>query len=191
MIAELSQQIEEVLKKNPQGLSEYELINCLQALENNEFDKLDLQDSLVLFQTHFVLFHCLYLLNDQGLAAQGYCLQISPMKICMQPYSQSFTEELAETDGLRDYYLDLTNLQNTDKEGAEQLINSFWQKYLAAEDRLAALAVLGLEDDDVEYEQIKQRYRQLAMENHPDRGGCKQIFSDIAQAMDTLKRYYQ
>ena len=191
MIAQLSQQIEGLLKQNPKGLSEYELISCLQKLENNDFDKLDLQDSLVLFQTHFVLFHCLYLLKDQGLAAQSYCLQISPMKICMRAYSQSFTEELAETDDLRDYYLDLTHLQSTDKAGAEQLINSFWQKYLAAEDRLEALAVLGLAEDGVGYEQIKQRYRELAMENHPDRGGCEQIFADIGQAMDTLKRYYQ
>jgi len=191
VITELSQQIEAILIQNPQGLSEYELINCLQALENNDFDKLDLQDSLVLFQTHFVLFHCLHLLNDQGLAAQSYCLQISPMKIRMRAYSQSFNEELTKTDGLRDYYLDLRHLQNTDKEGAEQLINSFWQKYLAAEDRLEALAVLGLEEEGVGYEQIKQRYRQLAMENHPDRGGCERVFADIAQAMDTLKRYYQ
>ena len=191
MIAQLSQQIEDVLKQNPQGLSEYELISCLQKLENNVFNELDLQDSLVLFQTHFMLFHCLYLLKDQGLAAQSYCLQINPMKICLQAYSQSFTEELAETDGLHDYYLDLTHLQNADKEGAEQLINSFWQKYLAAEDRVEALAVLGLEEEGLEFEQIKQRYRQLAMENHPDRGGCEQTFTDIGQAMDTLKRYYQ
>lgn len=176
--------------ENPQGLSEYDLISNLKKEPESEINKANLQDSLELFQTHFMISHCLYLLRDNGLSEEKYCLQISPLNICLLPYAKSMTEELAESDPLRDYYLDLSHLENTDAEAAENLITSFWHKFVVASDRAEALAVLGL-DEGASFEQIKSRYRQLAMKKHPDRGGCQHTFSKINQAMDILKGYYQ
>lgn len=189
LIPYLSQKIENILKTNPQGLSEYDLISNLQKDAESEISKVNLQDTLELFQIHFMVSHCLYLLRDNGLSEEKYCLQISPLKINLLPYTKSMTEELAEDDHLRQYYLDLSNLENTDAESAENLISSFWHKFVASTDRVDALAVLGLEDG-VSFEKVKLRYRQLAMENHPDRGGCHQTFTDINQAMEVLKAYY-
>jgi DNA-J related protein/DnaJ domain len=190
LIPYLSRKIKKILVSSPQGISEYELISRLQKEPENEISEINLQNSLELFQVHFMVSHCLYLLRDNWLADEQYCLQISPLKISLLPYSKSMTEELAERDPLRDYYLDLSHLENTDADAAENLINSFWHKFVAAADRVEALAVLGL-DDGVSFEQVKSRYRQLAMGNHPDRGGCQHTFSNISQAMDVLRSYYQ
>jgi len=190
LIPYLLNKIEIIIKKNPQGLSEYELISQLKKEPDNDLDKINLLDSLELFQIHFMVMHCLYLLRDRWFAEQTYCLQINPMRISLMAYSGSMREELSEVDGLRAYYLDLSHLENADAESVNQLISSFWEKYIAEPDRLEALAVLELEDG-VSFDQIKQRYRHLAMESHPDRGGCGQYFSEITQAMNTLKMYYQ
>ena len=190
LISYLTGKIEKILKQNSEGISEYELISGLKKESDSELSDVNLQDSLELFQIHFMVSHCLYLLKDRWLAEEKYCLQISPLKISLLPYAKSMKEELAETDHLRAYYLDLSHLENTDADDAENLITSFWQKYAAATGRVEALAALGLEDG-VSFEQVKSRYRQLAMENHPDRGGCSHKFASINQAMETLKSYYQ
>lgn len=190
LIPYLINKIEIILKKNPQGISEYELISHLKKEPDNDLEQINLQDSLELFQIHFMVMHSLYSLRDRWLAEKTHSLQISPMLICVMAYSAGSKEELTEIDHLRAYYLDLSHLENTDAEAADNLISSFWEKYIASPDRLDALAMLGL-DEGVSFEQIKLRYRQLAMEIHPDRGGCSRRFADITQAMNTLKTYYQ
>jgi DnaJ-class molecular chaperone len=48
------------------------------------------------------------------------------------------------------------------------------------------LAVLGL-NETASFADIKNRYRQLANENHPDKGGSPAEFDRIQQAYDRLK----
>ena len=186
----LTDKIEIILKENSSGLSEYELISELKPVLEQQFEVLDLQDSHQLFQIHFMVLHCLYKLRDRWLEGQVASLQINPMKISLLPYSKSMKDELAEADQLRNYYLDLNHLHNTDAEAAENLITDFWVKFAASSDHLDALAVLDLEHG-VSYEKIKTKYRQLAMYNHPDRGGSAERLAVINQAMDVLKRYYR
>jgi len=178
------------LGQSTEALSEYQLISLLRDDHVDVFASADLQNSFDLFQVHFLLFHCLYRLRDQWLDENKACLQIDPLKISRLPYSQSQQEALAVSDSLRTYYLDLSHLEQTSADDAEKLINDFWTKFVASADRSDALKTMELEEG-VSYEQIKARYRLLAMQHHPDRGGSAEKLAEVNQAMDILKRYNQ
>lgn len=185
--------IETLLLQNKKGVSEYELITALQNQQGDALGTLNglsLQDTYELFQIHFMVFHCLYQIKDRWLSEEKYCLNIDPIKITLLPYVKSLSEEIVTADPLRSYYLDLANFETTDAEAAEDLIASFWKKFVVADDRQAALLVFGLEDG-VDFERIKQQYRQLAMDHHPDRGGDSLKLAEINQAMRVLKNYYR
>ena len=190
MVDDLILTIEQILAGTPDALSEYELISLLRDSHGDIFKTADLQNSFELFQVHFLLFHCLYRLRDRWLNENKACLQIDAMKINRLAYSQNNREALVVSDALRAYYLDLSHLEQTTEEDAESLINDFWLKFAAAEDRSDALKTLELEDG-VSFDQIKLQYRQLAMQHHPDRGGSAEKLADVNQAMDVLKRYYR
>lgn len=190
MLDSLLHQIEQILQKYSHGLSEYELISELRKNPEKLFDDVDLQNAHALFQTHFLLFHCLYLLRDQWLNEKKAFLQIDTMKIYCLPYTQKCSDEITTEDSMRSYYLDISRLEQTTAEDADELINQFWQKFVAQKDRHEALKTLELEED-VGFEQIKARYKQLVMQHHPDRGGSASHLAAINQAMDVLKRYYQ
>ncbi len=59
------QHLLKVLLLHPAGLSEFELIQKLEAEEQPGFEKDCLKGNLSLFQTHFFLFHSLYQLSEQ------------------------------------------------------------------------------------------------------------------------------
>ena len=44
--------------------------------------------------------------------------------------------------------------------------------------------------EPVEPQTIRKRYRELAFEHHPDRGGSAEKLATINEAMDTLRVYY-
>lgn len=190
MINLLLNKIEIIVQENANGISEYDLISELRSDDEIKLDMTNLQEPHQLFQIHFLVQHCLYILRDRWLAEESGCLQITPVKVSLLPYSKSMREALAETDELRRYYLNLDHLKDTDAEMAEDLLTKFWVKYAASADKLEALAVFGL-DEGAGFEEIKIRYRQLALRNHPDKGGSSEQFSIINQAMDTLNRYYK
>jgi len=190
MIDILIAQVEQVLQSSTDGLSEFEMLKAIKALPDSQLDELDMQDSHSLFRAHFLLFHCLYRLRDQWLAEQRWHLQIDVLSIRVLPYHSEVSAELVVADELRDYYLDWANFEQTTADDAEDLINQFWQKFLAQDDRSEALNTLELADD-ADFDQIKQQYRQLAMKYHPDRGGSATRLAAINRAMDTLKRYYR
>jgi hypothetical protein len=53
-------------------------------------------------------------------------------------------------------------------------------------DRSRALEVLGL-DGDVDIDALKRRFRALARDHHPDRGGAPQDFHDLQAAYEVLR----
>ncbi len=59
------QQLQEMLRAYPAGISEYELIRALSSAGESRFDADCLCNNLSLFQTHFFLFHNLYQLHEQ------------------------------------------------------------------------------------------------------------------------------
>ncbi len=181
------QQLLEVLRAHPAGISEYALIRTLDSASESPFGTDCLRNNLSLFQTHFFLFHNLYQLHDQLWHSDGIHLEIGPLCIQLLPGNDNPTPTLSVHNPLRDYYLDIDNLNNTDADGVELLLGKFWQRFVRDDDRHNALTVLEL-SDPVDWATIKTRHRRLAMQHHPDRGGDEQRLQAINAAMNVLAR---
>ena len=127
-----------LLQEKPEGCSEYELIQQLKRRHSTHVPNLPLTDKLVLFRTHFLVFNALYLLRDRLWAEGSGHLQISPLHVQLLPYAGA-NAGLAEQDALRAYYLDLSNLRDTDEDDVERLLASFWTRMQGSDEKRAAL----------------------------------------------------
>ena len=182
--------LHQLLLDAPEGLGEYALLKALRERRVEPLPEGPLSDPLILFRCHFLLFNALYRLRDRlnggGLAQ----LQIQPLCIRLLPW-QAGQQALAEDDALRAYYLDESQL-GTSAEEVEDLLASFWVRQAAPSDRARALALLKLEDDgELSRRRIRDRYRRLAAEHHPDRGGDARRMVELNEAMEILERYYR
>lgn len=187
---DLAEQVLQLLQTAPDGLAEYALIQQLKAGHSGHLPNLPLTDKLVLFRTHFLLFNALYRLRDTLWQQQAHLLQISPLCIQLLPYQPGISA-LSENDALRDYYLNLDNLRDTDERDVERLLASFWTRMQGGEEKQAALGLFELDDEKpLDMTRIKHRYRQLVSQHHPDRGGSTERLQSINKAMEILERYY-
>jgi DnaJ-class molecular chaperone len=69
------------------------------------------------------------------------------------------------------------------------MLKSFWQKYIAQDDKKEALDVLEL-PTNADAKMIKAQYRRLAQKYHPDKGGCAEMFTKIGQAKTVLDKIF-
>lgn len=176
-------------------LSEYQLIKIL----NQQGWDLSINsvDSLRLFTSHFLVFNALYRLQVDYWKKQQRYLAISALSIFLHPKienndggtSNSLTGYAADTE-LRDYYLDTSQLEAASEESVNAMLNQFWEHYIATDESSEALQFFSLEHPTTQKE-IKQRYRTLAMEHHPDRGGKPEIFQKVNWAFGVLQRVYK
>ncbi len=169
--------------------SEHQILSMLvaQGLLSADYGR----DSLALFQAHFLVMNALYTIQKLEKVA-GKQLQISALKIQWLPAGQSSAghgEIKLHDHSLSDYYLNFDNFNRASQDSVEELLNSFWTRYIAQDNKCAALAVLDLEGCN-EFAVIKKRYRQLAMQHHPDRGGDARQLANINDAYETLKRCF-
>ncbi len=186
----LEQACLELLSQYRGGISEYQLLKRLRDDEYALLPRLELDDHLGLFQTHFLLFHTLYRLRDRLYAEQHSVLHISALLIELSDY-QAGEAALCEADPLRDYYLDLANLETTGEADVVALLTNFWRRLQLGEpDRIAAaLEVLELEAAE-DFEQIKRQYKRLVMSHHPDRGGEGAKMHALNEALEVLRLHY-
>lgn len=166
-----------------QEYSEYEILKALR--EQDIFQQPELDNTFSLFHQHFLLFHCLYRLQLELLQQQQGILVISPLSISRHAYQHSRQQQPAQHDPLCEYYLDLQHLHKTTAQDVDDLIRQFWQRLGNTEQRQQALATLGL-SEQASTQEIKQRYRRLAMRHHPDRGGDAATLQLIHAAMKIL-----
>ncbi len=151
----------------------------------------ELTDKTSLYQKHFLLFHYLYRLNC-FLSEKNLMLTISPLKIQLLNTSNGQgvsdkTDVLSDHDPLKVFYLNKENLNLSHEEVAE-MQQAFWQKYLAIDQKSAALKLLNLVGvEEISLEVIKKQYRRLANEHHPDKGGNEEYFVELQKAYQTLK----
>jgi len=174
LLGTLQERLLACLRAQAVGLTEYELIRQLRADGVEPFAGSRLREPLSLFQTHFLLFHCLYRLRDR-LAEQDEWLRIHCLDIGLEPLATAPVGNRcpAASDPLRAYYLDLRRLETMDAAAVEALLAEFrtrMRRNAEAGGREQALAELGLADP-VNAAVIDRRYRQLAQRHHPDRGG--------------------
>ncbi|MDP2155819.1 MAG: DNA-J related domain-containing protein [Sulfuricella sp.] len=174
-----------ILRAHPDGLSEHNLIRKL-ANDDPAFGPDAYTDELSLFQCHFILYHHLYRLRDDLWNDRQGDLAIHCLKIALHPYPDDAGRLPATPDPLRDYYLDLTHLEKTGKQEVLELLDTFWLRFVRHDQRAEALAALGLADP-VDDPEIKRRYRELAMEHHPDRSGEVEKLQAINAAMELLE----
>lgn len=179
----------ELLRRYPDGISEYSLLKRLRGEEYALFPRLRLGDNLGLFQSHFLLFHALYRLRDRLHAGQQGHLAISALIIELDDY-QGGVSALSESDPLRDYYLDLSNLDETGEADVAELLSNFWRGLRLDSGKVdEALGVLELEGAE-DYAQVKAQYRRLVMQHHPDRGGEAVKMHALNEALEVMRRHF-
>ncbi|MBF0611168.1 MAG: DnaJ domain-containing protein [Magnetococcales bacterium] len=175
-----------ILQRHPQGIKEYDLLQECRQRGLPILNESSLLDTLVLFQVHFLLFHFLYLLKGKLLREKTGDLAIHCLSIQLHPWPGENGTIPALGDPLASYYLTLDHLENTNRQQVDDLLNGFWKQFNAWDNRKDALALLDLQDP-VDQSTIHQRYRQLALIHHPDKGGDGEKFRKITQAMAYLR----
>jgi len=176
--------VDGLLHQHPAGLSEHQLLRLLCDAGHLPFLGASPWEPHALFCAHFLLFHALYRLRDRAWKAQQAHLEIRPLNIRWQPYHGG-QGGLARPDALREYYLDLSNLEQTSARDVDELLAAFWARFQRQDQRAEALMELGL-SDPVDDATIKRTYRQLVMRHHPDRGGETERLQVINAALRAL-----
>lgn len=189
------------------GISEYEIISILQKRPYRILNEHALSDSLLLFQTHFIVFHVLYSLRKQWRESKVGELDIGPSLIKLNPLhlasanidvGESKGTNIQAPDPLADYYLDWQNLASTQQTDVDELLSHFWQKMagnnlhfeLSQDELNKAKSRLEISSTkDITLIQLKQQYRKLQHQYHPDKGGSIEISQLILQAYTTLHKY--
>jgi DnaJ-domain-containing protein 1 len=97
-------------------------------------------------------------------------------------------------DKLRAYYLDWTNLSDTDQLQVEALLDSFWMAFSGMpsqvqDNNMSLQQALDLLDLTAPYssQQLKQQYRKMLHIHHPDKGGNNGQTVQLHNAYERLK----
>ena len=160
------------------GVSEYELIEILKKAPYQFFDDASLREPLMLFKTHFIVFHALYQLKRRWIEQGEGVLDIHTLNIKLNQEnahsdnnsahddynsahsdndkkSQEKAGAITEADTLAEYYLDWGNFEKADRKSVDALLNAFWQRMASGnahtfeqEDIADAHALLGLPQDE-------------------------------------------
>jgi DnaJ-domain-containing protein 1 len=178
-----------LIREFPLGLTEYDLIQRLQE-RDDRFAFADESPELALFRKHFLVMNALYQLQSELFAAGTY-LSISPLDIRLEPAQTSkLAAPPAQTAApLREYYLNWDSFMQTGHADVAAMLRRFHERYLALDERLQAMQTLDL-PADAPWDAIKQTYRRLAAQHHPDKGGDPARFRAVRAAYEILLRCY-
>jgi DnaJ-domain-containing protein 1 len=182
----LLQAIDQLLSINPAGLSEYELMAALDKQHSDLFPKPNFSEKVLLFQHHFMLRHCLYRLQNEYAHLGDFRLEIGLSRLVKHPVT-SPKQDLERHDPLREYYLNLSNMNKESESSIESLLNSFWTRLSHFNAAPEAHKTLGLTGNE-SHQEKQQRYRKLAQKHHPDKGGNAQEFDRIQQAWKSIRK---
>lgn len=175
--------------------NEHQIIKHLQANKVPPFDNFSLADTKDLFSAHFLCMHALYHLKNHYQLSKRFTLIIRSVQIQRItldepiPVCEASQKALETTDPLESYYLDSTHYFETQEDEINDLLKSFWQKYVAQDNKTEALAVLEL-PANADAKMVKAQYLHLAQQHHPDKGGCAEMFNKIHQAKTVLDKLF-
>lgn len=140
-----------------------------------------------LFRLNFLIMNALYQLQAE-LHDEGWWLLISTLDIRLEPLAPRNTASaLAQGEALRSYYLDWQVFWQTDRDEVEALLGSFWQACERDEHRAEALTLFAL-PAGAGPDAIRRRWRELALQHHPDRGAMPTPSSACAGPGNTSRR---
>ncbi|MFP4181992.1 MAG: DNA-J related domain-containing protein [Thiohalospira sp.] len=174
----------EALLAERAGWREFDLLTELRRRRVPPFEDPD-GSTLGLFRRHFLLRHLLYRLRDRLLAGGRGNLELDAVGVRRRPPPGGRRRGLVAPEPLRAYYLDPDELASTGAAEVDALLAAFWRRYHAHARRDWALRELALAADATR-ETIRRRYRELAMDHHPDRGGDAERFARINAAHAVL-----
>ncbi|NVJ62053.1 MAG: DnaJ domain-containing protein [Gammaproteobacteria bacterium] len=164
-------------------LTEFELIKKLKQSSADFFAALP--DPERLYEQHFWVMFNLYRLQSHFSQHQLF-LNISAIDISLHPQTEA-KEKLTAFSSLSDFYLDLSNILLRESD-VNKLLNKFWEKYLALDQKSEALKVLKLDNETkIDKKILKRQYQKLAALHHPDKGGSADVFNSIQNAYLQLK----
>ena len=181
--------IEKIIRDYPNGVSEYELLRKIESVQDWS-EQLSSDPNLRIFQKHFLLMNALYRLQDQIYVHSKEVLVINPL--CVRIYLGSDNEASKAIDSdncnakLKEYYLDFSHFESASAQSVDELLAQFWMKFQNTEKKDAALLLLELTSSASEKE-IKEQYKKLAHQHHPDKGGDADRFVKIQEAWEILK----
>lgn len=179
------------LTAHPEGIDEFSLIRALATVFPGSLFAAPgvLREPLSLFQAHFLLFHVLHRLSDR-LVDERLEIEVHALRIRLVP-RRGGVSGIVEPDPLRAYYLDWSQWVSTQGEDVEQLLQGFRQGPFCVpqDDLVEALALFDLQAPS-SARQIKQRYRTLVQQHHPDKGGETAQIQAVNNAFLILQRYY-
>ncbi|MFQ2198740.1 DNA-J related domain-containing protein [Aeromonas hydrophila] len=143
-------------------------------------------EQLQLFRLNFLIMNALYQLQAE-LHGEGWWLVISTLDIRLEPLAtREGGSALARGEALRSYYLDWQVFWQTDREEVETQLGSFWRACERDEHRAEALTLFAL-PTGAQPDAIRRRWRELALQHHPDRGGDADTFIRLRWAWEHLK----
>lgn len=170
-----------------QASGSYKVHELLAELRRQEvIPPLPGDEQLQLFRLNFLIMNALYQLQAE-LHGEGWWLVISTLDIRLEPLATREGESaLARGEALRSYYLDWQVFWQTDREEVEALLGSFWRACERDEHRAEALTLFAL-PTGAGPDAIRRRWRELALQHHPDRGGDADTFIHLRWAWEHLK----
>lgn len=176
-----------------EGVSEYQLIRKLSGAPYFIFDAEALRENLTLFQTHFLLFHCLYLLQQEW-SHKGENLTVCALRIHLSTYTEPTQGQLpAVATPLKSYYLNWDNFVQTASSDIAVMLDNFWQKMFTLPETITrtdiddAVRILQLNETQWQHTaMLKQQYRKLLHQCHPDKGGDHHSTQQLTQAYQLL-----
>ncbi|MBP0047862.1 DnaJ domain-containing protein [Marinobacterium sp. AK62] len=177
-----------LLRAAPEGISEFSLMKGL--ADHDAFANLSTDQQLQLFQKHFMIMHGLYTLQSRLWYEEGMRLEISPLSVRLYEATEMSAAQGQELPGREDplkaYYLDWSQLETTSAEDVRRLMQGFMDQCSDPTIRKRAYETLGLESG-ASAADVRARYRQLAAQHHPDRGGDGDAFIEIRRAYEVLR----
>ncbi len=180
-----------ILKKQPDGISEFDILTELKQ-RLPEFSQLSDGQNLQLFRQHFLIMNALYQLQTRLWQEENLTLSILSTRITLSHTSQAIRSDSTTLSDSVDaklaaYYLDWNEYEHTGTEQVKEMLDGFYKGISLTGDRDAALSTLEFEsNNNPSKTDIKQQYRKLAQQHHPDRGGDQEAFISLREAYEYL-----
>ncbi len=174
--------------------------------------------ALRLYQAHFLLFHILYLFQDEFYKENKY-LFVHFMRTFLIPYPrnglcrfyeehsgqfcavpcsisenycdfhyQQFKDSALEALSLKYFYLDQKNFDSLDEARAEAFISGTWEILKSYSDYKKSFEILGISETS-DIDLVRRKFRALAQQHHPDKGAIScEKFNEINSAYRLLMK---
>lgn len=144
-----------------------------------------------LFKRNFLIMNALYQLQQQLMPKQ----QLVVKSLHIELVNSSSYNQLHPNDPLRDYYLNWQNFETSTDE-VKALLDSFWQQFRRptyreiplSNEQQQQLLVRWQLTSPVTLKELQKRWRQLAVQHHPDKqGGDNEVFKQLKIEYEQLK----